>query len=210
MQPSIPLRIIKLGGSLLSLDDLRSRFHTWLETQPPARNLVVVGGGEAVEAIRELDVIHRFPAHLTHWICVDLMSVTAALASELLGIGTPISTELELNAFMSGSRADSSVACIQPTAYYTPLIAKQRRCNLPESWLCTSDSIAAWLANSLAADQLVLLKSVDDQFKSNASLTAEAIRFLADCGTVDPIFPQASQGLPDVRIVSLRNTTPAE
>jgi 5-(aminomethyl)-3-furanmethanol phosphate kinase len=210
MQPNVPLRIIKLGGSLLCLEDLRPRFDAWLETQPPARNLVVVGGGEAVEAIRELDVIHRFPAHLTHWICVDLMSVNAALAGELLGIGTPISTELELNAFMSGSTAISSIACIQPTAYYTPSIAMQRRCNLPESWLCTSDSIAAWLANSLAADQLVLLKSVDDQLESNVSLTAEAIRNLADLGTVDPIFPQASQGLPDVRVVSLRNAMQAK
>lgn len=210
MQPSIPLRIIKLGGSLLSLDDLRARFDAWLETQPPARNLVVVGGGEVVEAIRELDGIHRFPSHLTHWICVDLMSVTAALAGELLGIGTPISTELELNEFMSRFSNDSSIACIQPTAYYTPSMAEQRHCNLPESWLCTSDSIAAWLANSLAADQLVLLKSVDDQLESNVSLTAEAIRNLADLGTVDPIFPQASQGLPDVRVVSLRNAMQAK
>jgi aspartokinase-like uncharacterized kinase len=89
-------------------------------------------------------------------------------------------------------------------------MAEQRHCNLPESWLCTSDSIAAWLANSLAADQLVLLKSVDDQLESNVSLTAEAIRNLADLGTVDPIFPQASQGLPDVRVVSLRNAMQAK
>ena len=83
MQALVPLRIIKLGGSLLSLSDLRPRFHAWLQTETPARNLVVVGGGRAVEAIRELDAIHHFPAKLTHWMCVDLMSITAALAKSI-------------------------------------------------------------------------------------------------------------------------------
>ena len=204
MYPHVPLRIIKLGGSLLSLDDLSQRFYTWLESQPPARNLIVVGGGEAVEAIRELDAIHRFPASLTHWICVDLMAVTASLASELLGLGEPISNEQTLRDFLLETNREGLIACIQPPAYYSPSIAEQTSCELPESWECTSDSISAWLATSLAADQLVLLKSMENEFDSSSPLSSEQIRVLADRGAVDPVFPEASKQIGDVRVVNLR------
>ena len=204
MHPHLPLRIIKLGGSLLSLDDLSQRFHSWLESQPPARNLVVVGGGETVEAIRELDAIHRFPAVLTHWVCVDLMSVTASLASELLGLGEPISNGQTLRDFLLEANRDRLIACIQPPAYYSPAIAERTNCELPESWECTSDSISAWLATSLAADQLVLLKSTENEFGSSGRLSSEQIRALADRGAVDPVFPEASKHLKDVRVVNLR------
>jgi aspartokinase-like uncharacterized kinase len=204
MQSLVPLRIIKLGGSLLSLDDLRPRFHAWLQTQTPARNLIVAGGGQAVEAIRELDAIHHFSAALAHWICIDLMSVTATLASELLDLERPIATERGLSEFLTRTSASPAIACIRPTAYYTPLIAASKQCTLPESWDCTSDSIAAWLAISLAADQLVLLKSIDSGLGQKISLTPTAIQALADRHAVDPVFPKASQHLKDVRIINLR------
>ena len=55
MQPVVPqplLRVIKLGGSLLTLPDLRTRFEEWLKAQPLALNLLICGGGELVEAVR--------------------------------------------------------------------------------------------------------------------------------------------------------------
>lgn len=186
------------------MPDLRERFVVWFESQPSARNLIVAGGGQAVEAIRELDAVHRFPSKLTHWLCVDLMSATAKLASELLRLEKLICSEAELRDFLSPTAPVPSVACIQPTAYYTPAIALREHCVLPESWDCTSDSIAAWLASSLDADQLVLLKSVDSDCFDSSRLSSEAILKLASVNTVDPIFPSACKSLSDVRIVNLR------
>ena len=204
MQSRTPLRIIKLGGSLLSLIDLKQRFHGWLQTQTPARNLIVVGGGQAVEAIRELDVLHRFPTALTHWLCIDLMSVTAKLAGEVLSFENPISTVTELEDFLARPSGSSTTVCILPTAYYTPSIAAQKACRLPESWKCSSDSIAAWLATSLAADQLVLLKSMDSEFAAVDALSPEAIQTLADRAAVDPVFPDACKHLSHIRMVNLK------
>ena len=205
MQPPVPLRVIKLGGSLLELEDVQQRFYAWLQQQLPARNLIVTGGGQAVEAIREIDAIHHLPAQFTHWLCVDLMCVTATLASELLDIVQLISTDIELSEFLARPFEIPTIACIQPTAYYTPSIAQQRNCSLPETWDCTSDSISAWLARSLAADQLVLLKSMEADFASKTALSPSELRDLADAGAVDRVFPQASQDLSNVRIVNLRN-----
>ncbi len=204
MQPRVPIRVIKLGGSLLELSDLQQRFHAWLGMQTPARNLIVTGGGKAVEAVRELDATHHFNSKFTHWLCVDLMSVMATLASELLGLEQPLSTPGELSDFLNGTLEIPAIACVQPIAYYTPSIARQRNCSLPESWDCTSDSISAWLASALGADQLVLLKSMETEIASTSSLSLDAIRTLADRSAVDSVFPHACQNLKDVRIVNLR------
>ena len=205
MQPLVPIRIIKLGGSLLELPDLRSRFHSWIESQTPARNLIVAGGGQAVEAIRELDAIHHFASEFSHWLCVDLMSFTAKLVSELLGDQQIVSTPADLIAFQNQQFEESlKVACVQPTAYYTPLIAKQQDCSLPESWDCTSDSIAAWLASSIGATDLVLLKSIETEFAADCDLSSESIRLLAERGVVDRVFPSACQQVRCIRIINLR------
>lgn len=205
MHSFVPIRVIKLGGSLLSLPDLYERFNDWLDAQSPARNVIVTGGGIVVDAIRALDAIHHFSAALTHWVCVDLMSTSARLASDLLGLKNVISTELELRDFLERRPSTSAIACIQPTAYYTPAIAMQRKCPLPESWDCTSDSIAAWLACSIAAEQLVLMKSVDIDFVATSGLSSAEIQSLADCEAVDPVFPTACQAIRNIQFFNLRS-----
>jgi aspartokinase-like uncharacterized kinase len=150
MQPLVPLRIIKLGGSLLTLKDLRQRLDTWLAKQTSARNLLVVGGGAAVESIRELDALHHFPPKLTHWTSVEMMAVTATLASQVLGLERPISTEAELHKYLSSSGIPS-IACIQPTAYYSPSIAHTKDCDLPESHQRLDRSLACQVAHRRSA-----------------------------------------------------------
>ncbi len=201
----LPLRVIKLGGSLFSLGDLSLRFEEWLDHEPPARNLVVAGGGQVVEAVRELDAIHQLPSTFAHWLCVDLMDVTAKLASQLLRLNAPICSRQGLNDFLANPSPRRSIACIAPAAYYSPTIALQMDCSLPESWECTSDSISAWLANCLNADQLVLLKSIDeDQCRTDPTSPA-SMNSLVQRAVVDPYFPDASRRLKEIRVVSLRS-----
>jgi aspartokinase-like uncharacterized kinase len=56
------------------------------------------------------------------------------------------------------------------------------RSDIAESWDVTSDSLAAWLAGRLAADCLVLVKSV--AVKAGSTVSA-----LARQGIVDPALP---------------------
>ena len=50
------------GGSLLDWPELAVRFQRWLAAQPPAANVLVVGGGPIVEGLRELDRLRALAA----------------------------------------------------------------------------------------------------------------------------------------------------
>jgi aspartokinase-like uncharacterized kinase len=133
-----PLRVIKLGGSLLDWPDWVGQFRRWLAAQPPATNVLVVGGGAVVDALRALDRACPLRPATSHWLAVRAMSVTAAIAAELLG-DVPDLEILDVESFL---RKD------------------QRRSDaLPCGWHVTSDSIAARAATTLEAAELVLVKS---------------------------------------------------
>ena len=100
------LRVVKLGGSLLDLPDLPGRVERWLGRQPPASNVIVVGGGPLVNAIRASDRIHKLDEVAAHWLCIRVMSVTAQRVAKLLDF--PVVDELTPRTF----RADQNFTCI--------------------------------------------------------------------------------------------------
>lgn len=71
------------------------------------------------------------------------------------------------------------------------------RTALPASWDVTSDSIAAYVASVLQADELILLKSCLPDGDSH-------MRDLAEVGYVDRYFPKAGQNIRHIRCVNLR------
>lgn len=79
-----PVRVLKLGGSLLLIPDWPQRLQSWLSSHPVPLDLLLVGGGEIIESVRRLDAQHGFPASFSHWLCIDLLSATARIAAQLL------------------------------------------------------------------------------------------------------------------------------
>ena len=92
-----------------------------------------------------------------------------ALQPDLVLAGTPEAIEQAL--------ADGSVPVWAPTTMTAG------RSDIPESWDVTSDSLAAWLADRLQAERLLLIKSASDP-QGDPSIT-----YLAENGMVDPAFP---------------------
>jgi aspartokinase-like uncharacterized kinase len=184
------LRVIKLGGSLLERSDLRTRFDRLLQPAAmPEANIVIAGGGRIVDAIRQFDHVHRIETSVAHWLAIDAMSVTARIASYLLG--RPLARSLtELRAAAAGSTLVLDVADI--LRLDEPKAPGMR---LETGWHVTSDSIAARIAQMLGADELVLLKS--------APPPSQDIAALADQGYVDDFFPRIARELPAVRFVEL-------
>lgn len=72
---SSPVRVVKLGGSLLSRADLLDDFLVWQQTSrsPTTTDLVLVGGGEMVDAVRRWDALRPVEPADVHWLCVDLL-----------------------------------------------------------------------------------------------------------------------------------------
>ncbi|MEX0978075.1 MAG: hypothetical protein WDZ48_04450 [Pirellulales bacterium] len=191
---SRPVRVIKLGGSLLDWPELVGQFRCWLATQPPAANVIVVGGGPLVDSLRALDRIHALSDETAHWLAIRAMSLTSAIVAELLSEATLVRSPEELRLESAGPPQILDVE---------EFLRKEHRGNgaLPCSWDVTSDSIAARLANVLDAGELVLLKS---------ALPADATyKSAAQGGYVDARFA-ASACLLSVRCVNLRDRQFAE
>ncbi len=147
-------RVIKIGGSLLSRADLPGLFTGWINRQGKAENLVIVGGGELVDAIRTLDQIRPGDSLETHWRCVDLLDVTYQVVSSWFAwqlVSTSSQLEERLNHGFAVDRAN----LVAVRSFYD----RDSTIDVPLDWQTTSDTIAAILANKVGADELVLLKS---------------------------------------------------
>ena len=190
------IRIFKLGGSLLDLDDLAPTLRRWLSSQPTGLNVLVTGGGRWADLIREFDARHGIGDEAAHFLCVDVMSLTARLLASLLGQAMLI------------SRLEELLDDHAPDAAQRPVIfdvkhfirheePRQPGTPLPHGWHVTSDSIAARLAQVTKARELVLLKSM-------AAPQPATVDGAVSSGFVDRYFSIAAGPVPAIRCVDLR------
>lgn len=193
------VRVIKVGGSLLTWPKLRDQLPAWLETLPAGINLLIFGGGECVEAMRELDALWSLDPTAMHWRCVRLLNATFEIAQELWPAWSafqladnPIDS---LQTQIANYRSTSHPIVVQPSAVYTGSVD-----TLPHHWATTTDSIAAYLANALPASELYLLKSTSPQLGLTLSEAAAL-------GFVDDAFPSVASSLYHIRSVDLTDPT---
>jgi len=186
------VRIVKVGGSLFDLPDLPQRLRSWLASQPPATNVLIAGGGALADEVRRWDRQYRIGDECSHWLCIELLDITARMLHNLLPRAEFCSTTERLaDAIASGSQA---LVVFAPSRFLREDECRQDR--LPCSWDVTSDSIAARLAVVLGAGELVLLKS--------------SLPEPATVDYVDRYFWQAARQVPHVRFVDLRSEDFAE
>jgi aspartokinase-like uncharacterized kinase len=168
------VRVVKVGGSLFDWPDLPTALTAWLTQQTPGKNYLLAGGGPWVEALRQAAKTHSLSDAFCHEAAIGLMSTSAAVLRELLAEHAPEAEVLDARGWLAN----------------TPIA-------LPNSWDVTSDSIAAAIAQSLSATELVLLKSV-------GLARDQSLEEAAKSGCVDPYFPIAAARL-SVRIINLRD-----
>jgi aspartokinase-like uncharacterized kinase len=180
------IRVIKIGGSLLDLPDLTDRLKRWLVLQkPPARDIIVAGGGELVRVIRRWNARSPIDEVAAHWMCVDAMSITARLLAVRL-------SQFGLTDSFATVTTTSDTVIFDCARW-------ARDSNLPARWTLTSDSIAAALAAATGASELVLMKSTAPP---NPQMTIEEFSRI---GLVDTEFPNWSRGIPCIVVVNLRD-----
>src|SRR5262245_601874 len=80
-----PICVVKVGGSLYDLPDLRRRLERFLNTLRERAVLLVPGGGRLVDVIRELDRRHVLGKESAHWLALRALTVNAFFLADLLG-----------------------------------------------------------------------------------------------------------------------------
>lgn len=190
-------RVIKFGGSLLTAPGIDALWKSWIATQPPAQNVIVAGAGALADAIRRIDDTHRLEEELTHWLCVDVLSLSARLTKRLLPDTTLVTRWDELTERVVVNTRPCQIV-FDPSDFLRKAEPTLPGEKLPIGWMVTSDSIAARVAQALEADELVLLKSAPVPVPPSR-------RQAAKIGLVDTHFPIASDPIATVRVVNLRS-----
>ena len=193
-----PIRVVKVGGSLFAFSALVQTLETWLDSQAPAVNILIAGGGRLADVIRDADRRFSLGELPSHWLCVDVLAVSARLLATLLPTSYLEVTLVDVRRRLSTNAVECPIVFC-PAHFLRHDEPRLGDPVLPHSWSVTSDSIAARVARALSADELVLLKSSDppDPLPPGSDY-------------VDPYFSEASKGVPKVRLVNLRQVSPAK
>lgn len=174
-------RVIKIGGSCLSNSQLPERLQRFLQTESDAQNLIVIGGGACIDAMRDLNNRFSLNQAQMHWRCVDLLRTSLEVLAELLPRLRCVTTGEEFYQLLAAERKPASYLIAVDVFYNRDTSALS---GLPVGWATTTDSIAAYLAKISHADQLILIKS--------CSIETADLNALAQQGFVDQAFPEAA------------------
>ena len=164
--------IVKIGGSLLGSPEL-SRWLEVLVKFSKGHVIIVPGGGLFADAAREAQNLTNVSDAIAHQLALLAMDQFGLLLAGMNDGLVTASSELEI-----AERGWQHRAMVWLPSQM--ILADQ---SIPQNWQVTSDSLSAWLANKLGAEQLILVKS-----KSLISYQKESVchpQLLADDGLID-------------------------
>lgn len=164
--------IVKIGGSLLGSPEL-SRWLEVLVKFSKGHVIIVPGGGLFADAVREAQNLTNASDGIAHQLALLAMDQFGLLLAGMNDGLVTASSELEI-----AERGWQHRAMVWLPSQM--ILADQ---SIPQNWQVTSDSLSAWLANKLGAEQLILVKS-----KSLISYQKENVchpQLLADDDLID-------------------------
>ena len=163
--------VVKIGGSLLGSPELE-RWLALFAKFSDGNIIIVPGGGVFADAVREAQKLSKITDKCAHKLAVLAMDQFGLLLANMNPLLVTARTEMEIDERSWQHR------CV----VWLPSQMVLAEDNIPQNWDVTSDSIAAWLAEKLNAQQLVLVKSDKPQ---GAEL---CVRMMAKDGLVDKAF----------------------
>jgi aspartokinase-like uncharacterized kinase len=163
------IKIIKLGGSLSKSSALSACLNSIVASKL-SKLIIVPGGGDFADKVRDAQRVWRFNELIAH-----SMAILAMQQMALLFKGLQPSFYLVDSVAAIKQQLSSPLPMI-----WSPAINELEQAKIPASWDVTSDSLAAWLATQLKADELVLVKS--------ALITTQDFKQLTQQGIIDAHF----------------------
>jgi len=163
--------VIKLGGSLLSSENLKEWLSIIVEFGA-GKLLIVPGGGIFADKVRDAQQKWEFDDKAAHQMALLAMEQYAHLLQSY-------APDLRLSDSTEG--IDKAISLNQ-VPVWLPFKMINTCQNLSANWNITSDSLALWLADHLNAEHTMLVKSL-----SSKNLNA---RQLSESAMVDKDFPE--------------------
>ena len=156
--------VLKVGGSLADDPASLTRLCQELSALAKAHRIAVVpGGGEFADTVRKLDRTYGLSNTTAHKMAVLAMDQYGLLLSDI----TPKS-------YVSHSLKEVSNSAKGMLPIFLPSNLLFREDLLEHSWDVTSDTIAAYVAQLLDAEKLVLVTDVDGIFSEDPKKTLDA------------------------------------
>ncbi len=155
--------VIKLGGSLIASGWLQLCLDKIVQDHRGRAVVIVPGGGIFADQVRLLQRELKFNDRTAHEMAVHAMQQMALLVNGLKPGLTIAVNQTELRKMMAEKQI----------AIWSPDISELDDDKIPSSWAVTSDSLSAWLANKLDAEELILVKSVKIDFNLSVEKLAE-------------------------------------
>ncbi len=167
------MTVVKIGGGLAGVHGdaaLRRLCGTVAEVAARHPLLIVPGGGQFADLVRDHDSRFSLRPSISHHM--------ALLAMDQFGL---VLSELIPGAERCDDPADAVVRAAQGRAtVLAPIAAAVRASALPHSWEVSSDSIAVWCASAAGAARAVMVKPVDGLCREWPGDRAPCLELTAD------------------------------
>jgi aspartokinase-like uncharacterized kinase len=140
--------VVKIGGSLLGSPELARWLDLFVKFSD-GKVIIVPGGGLFADAVRKAQAQSNINDAVAHKLAVLAMDQFGLL---LAGMNPGLAT------------ASSELEIAERTWQHRGIVWLPSKMvladdTIPQNWQVTSDSLSAWLANKIGAEQLVLVKS---------------------------------------------------
>ena len=143
--------VVKLGGSLFDYLKL-SEWLKILSEDGAGKVVIVPGGGPFADQVRDAQKRWKFNDQQAHQMALHAMDQFGLM---LCGIAEdhgydliPVRSKQEIHEILASKK----------TPVWLPSKWLRNNTEIPQNWTVTSDSLSAWLAKELSADQLILIK----------------------------------------------------
>jgi aspartokinase-like uncharacterized kinase len=156
----VTFAVVKIGGSLSqNPEGLKGLCKCLSQLAEKHRIVVVPGGAEFADCVRELDKQFSLSPKTAHRMAILGMDQYGLLLSALMP-----------NCLVTDNLMETRVAVNGGLVVFLPSKFMCLDDGLPNSWDVTSDSIAAYIAGKIWAERLVLVKDVDGVFTVDPQL----------------------------------------
>ncbi|APR38459.1 amino acid kinase family protein [Paraburkholderia sp. SOS3] len=190
--------VVKIGGSLSHDPSLRD-WLTQLWEVGGGRIVIVPGGGDFADRVRDYQKEWQFGDLAAHNMCLLAMTQYALLMQGVLPeLVLATNEDMIRRALRNGK-----------VAVWMPIGLLTATPNAMSNWETTSDSLAAWLSTSLNAERLMVVKSCDvdsgrplEVLASEGVLDARFVDYVNDANYVVELFNKRDVGLMRERLLN--------